>query len=149
MSSCTFLINVLLACQYSAQSTERTRIGHQAQQTAVNKLINRYVCYSLPRQMRKYVQPRSERQDPELDVEAHLGREAVRSAQKNLERKKRLRHISAWLWCKSCNYTCRQLIGRLGPLASNYFASYNHPFSQSKLNLFLQILKDFLAKIDG
>ena len=75
---------------------------HQAQQTSVNKLINRYVSYSLPRQMRKYVEPRSERQDPELDVEAQFGRGAVRDAQRNIERKKRLRHISAWLWCESC-----------------------------------------------
>lgn len=54
----------------------------------------------MARRLRKYIEPKSDQQDPELDVEAQFGRTAVRSAQHAIQKKHRLQCISGWLWCE-------------------------------------------------
>ncbi len=72
----------------------------ESQPSRREELVERYVSYSIAHHLRKYIEPRSEQQDPELDVEAQFGRSAVRSAQTAIEKKRALQCISGWLWCK-------------------------------------------------
>ncbi len=72
----------------------------ESQPSRREELVERYVSYSIAHHLRKYIEPRSEQQDPELDVEAQFGRSAVRSAQTAIQKKRALQCISGWLWCK-------------------------------------------------
>lgn len=62
--------------------------------------MNSYVSYSIANQLRKYIVPKNEERDPELDVEAQFGRDAVQSARSAIAKKKRMQCISGWLWCR-------------------------------------------------
>ncbi len=75
-------------------------MGRRAQKTTIDKFVNSYVSYSVANNLRKYIIPKHEEQDPELDVEAQFGRNAVRTAQMAIAKKKRMQCINGWLWCK-------------------------------------------------
>ena len=64
------------------------------------KLVNSYVSYSMAHHLRKYMVPKRDRLDPELDVEAQFSRRAVREAQSSIAKGTRLQCITGWLWCK-------------------------------------------------
>ena len=68
--------------------------------SAVKKVVASYVGYSMAHHLRKYITPKSEQLDPELDVEAHFSSRAVRDARSKIVRKERLRCITGWLWGK-------------------------------------------------
>lgn len=84
-------------------STEETPLGQRAQRRTWEKFVNSYVSYSIANQLRKYIVPQHEEQDPELDVEAQFGRDAVRNARSAIAKRKRLQCTSGWLWCE-CIY---------------------------------------------
>ena len=69
--------------------------------SAVERFVNSYVGYSMARHLRKYIVPKGEQLDPELDVEAHLAERVIRDARSRINKKKRLQCISGWLWCKT------------------------------------------------
>ena len=53
--------------------------------------------------LRKYMIPKGNRLDPELDVEAQFSRQVVREAQSRIAKGTRLQCIAGWLWCESVN----------------------------------------------
>ena len=81
-------MNFLIAVTF--QDTSRTQHA-----------VDAYVRYSMAHHLRKYMTPKRDRLDPELDVEAQFSRRAVRNAQSDIARKERLRCLTGWLWCKS------------------------------------------------
>ena len=72
----------------------------QSGTSRLRRFVNVYTSYSVPRQLRKYIQPKEQRLDPELDVEAQFSRRAVREAQSKIAKSTRLQCISGWLWCE-------------------------------------------------
>ncbi len=65
-----------------------------------DRLIEKYVCYSTPRLLRMNIEPVVGEQDPELDIDAHLPRQHVRSQTAIIKRRRKLQCVSGWLWCK-------------------------------------------------
>ena len=59
-----------------------------------------YTNYSMAHHLRKYMVPKGNRLDPELDVEAKFSRQTVREAQSRINKGMRKQCITAWLWCE-------------------------------------------------
>ena len=71
--------------------------------------------YSMAHHLRKYIVPKNDRLDPELDVEAQFSRRAVQEAQSRIEAGMRLQCVTGWLWCELGGWA---ELGRHSDLAS-------------------------------
>ena len=86
------------------------------------RCVQWYTNYSMAHHLRKYIIPKGNRLDPELDVEAQFSNRTVREAQSRIAKGMRKQCITGWLWCE-CNPSPQALSFRL--LCSPFTASQN------------------------
>lgn len=77
----------------------------QKDSSKLDKFVRFYTSYSIAHHLRKYIIPKGNRLDPELDVEAQFSRQVVRDAQARIAKGMRVQCISGWLWCKRLSMT--------------------------------------------